>query len=223
MTTILVADDDAHIRKLIRLYLENASYKVIEARDGKEALVYIKQQDVSLALIDVMMPKLDGIELTKSIREQSSIPILMITAKGESKDKINGFNAGTDDYLVKPFDPIEMTLRVKALLKRSDSGSQQITTFGTYTIDLDRLQVINGDEVVILKKKECELLFHLAKFPGKIFTREQLIESIWGIDFTGDDRTVDVHIKRLREKIRHLPELSIKTVRGLGYALEAMN
>ncbi|GAK07339.1 response regulator transcription factor [Geomicrobium sp. JCM 19038] len=223
MTTILVADDDAHIRKLIRLYLENASYKVIEARDGKEALLYMKQQDVSLALIDVMMPKLDGIQLTKSIREQSSIPILMITAKGESKDKINGFNAGTDDYLVKPFDPIEMTLRVKALLKRSDSGSQQVTTIGAYTIDLDRLQVMKDDDVVVLKKKECELLFHLAKFPGKIFTREQLIESIWGIDFTGDDRTVDVHIKRLREKIRHLPKLSIKTVRGLGYALEAMN
>lgn len=200
MTTILVADDDAHIRKLIRLYLENASYKVIEARDGKEALLYMKQQDVSLALIDVMMPKLDGIQLTKSIREQSSIPILMITAKGESKDKINGFNAGTDDYLVKPFDPIEMTLRVKALLKRSDSGSQQATTIGAYTIDLDRLQVMKDDDVVVLKKKECELLFHLAKFPGKIFTREQLIESIWGIDFTGDDRTVDVHIKRLREK-----------------------
>ncbi|MBM7634563.1 response regulator [Geomicrobium sediminis] len=223
MATILVADDDAHIRKLIRLYLENASYKVIEACDGKEALLYMKQQDVSLALIDVMMPKLDGIQLTKSIREQSSIPILMITAKGESKDKINGFNAGTDDYLVKPFDPIEMTLRVKALLKRSDSGSHQVTTIGAYTIDLDRLQVIKDDDVVVLKKKECELLFHLAKFPGKIFTREQLIESIWGIDFTGDDRTVDVHIKRLREKIRHLPELSIKTVRGLGYALEAMN
>ncbi|GAJ99733.1 DNA-binding response regulator [Geomicrobium sp. JCM 19055] len=178
MTTILVADDDAHIRKLIRLYLENASYKVIEARDGKEALLYMKQQDVSLALIDVMMPKLDGIQLTKSIREQSSIPILMITAKGESKDKINGFNAGTDDYLVKPFDPIEMTLRVKALLKRSDSGSQQATTIGAYTIDLDRLQVMKDDDVVVLKKKECELLFHLAKFPGKIFTREQLIESI---------------------------------------------
>ncbi|GAE28478.1 two-component response regulator [Halalkalibacter wakoensis JCM 9140] len=145
----------------------------------------------------------------------------MVTAKGESKDKVNGFNAGTDDYLVKPFDPVELLLRVKALLKRYNIVLEKKATVGSTTIDLDRLQ-IHSDEIgsLQIKKKECELLFTLAHSPGKIFTRTQLIERIWGYDYEGDERTVDVHIKRLREQLIAYPDLIITTVRGLGYRLE---
>ncbi|WP_096199556.1 response regulator transcription factor [Bacillus sp. FJAT-45350] len=219
-TTILVADDDEHIRKLIRIYLENSHFTVIEAADGKEALEHLSTKQIDLAIIDVMMPHINGIELTEEIRSFLSIPILMVTARGESKDKVKGFNAGTDDYLVKPFDPVELILRIKALLKRYNVVSEKIVKVGTVTIDLERLIIESPDKELALKKKECELLFVLASSLGKIFTRTQLIEKIWGIDYEGDERTVDVHIKRLREQLTSFPDLSITTVRGLGYRLE---
>lgn len=220
MNTILVVDDDAHIRKLIRLYLENNNFSVIEASDGREALDILAEHQVELAIVDVMMPHVDGIELTEDIRSFLNIPILMVTAKGESQDKVRGFKAGTDDYLVKPFDPVELILRVNALLKRYNSISESVIKFGSTSIDLERLIVQASGETIYLKRKECELLFELARSPGKIFTRTQLIEKIWGYDYDGDERTVDVHIKRLREQIGSFPDLTITTVRGLGYRLE---
>ncbi|MNO32884.1 Heme response regulator HssR [compost metagenome] len=220
MNTILVADDDSHIRKLIRLYLEKNQFSVVEVADGQEALDIMAHTKIDLAIVDVMMPNLDGIELTEDIRSYIDIPILMVTARGESKDKVRGFNAGSDDYLVKPFDPIELILRVKSLLKRYHLTSSSVIQLGEVTIDLANLTVVAAERTVELKKKECELLFALAGSPGQIFTRTQLIENIWGVDYEGDERTVDVHIKRLRERLESFPELIISTVRGLGYRLE---
>ncbi|WP_047980296.1 response regulator transcription factor [Ornithinibacillus contaminans] len=223
MTTILVVDDDSHIRKLIRLYLENSHYNVLEAGDGEEALTILEKYSPDLAIVDVMMPKMDGYELTEDIRSFLDIPILMVTAKGESQDKVKGFRAGTDDYVVKPFDPVELILRVEALLKRYRIGTENVIKLGAITIDKDQLTVRAEDKMVSLKKKECELLSVLASSPGKIFTRNQLIEKIWGYDYEGDERTVDVHIKRLREQLEIFEEMTITTVRGLGYRLEAIH
>ncbi|MFC0470848.1 response regulator transcription factor [Halalkalibacter kiskunsagensis] len=220
MNKVLVVDDDSHIRKLMRLYLENSQITVIEASDGKEALELLSHEQVDLAIVDVMMPHINGIELTEDIRSFLNIPILMVTAKGESQDKVIGFSAGTDDYLVKPFDPVELILRVKALLKRYNVVSEKVVTVGSTTINLEKLLIQSNDLVINLKKKEFELLFMLANSPGKIFTRTQLIESIWGYDYEGDERTVDVHIKRLRENLVPFSDLTITTVRGLGYRLE---
>jgi len=220
MNTILVVDDDSHIRKLIRIYLEKNQFSVLEAPDGQEALDILSHTKVDLAIVDVMMPRIDGIELTEDIRSYLDIPILMVTAKGESKDKVRGFNAGSDDYLVKPFDPVELILRVKSLLKRYNKSSSNIIQISGVTIDLGNLVVVADGQTIELKKKECELLFSLASSPGKIFTRTQLIDDIWGIDYEGDERTVDVHIKRLRERLEPVPELVISTIRGLGYRLE---
>lgn len=220
MNRILIVDDDLHIRKLMRLYLENSHFTVIEATNGQEAIDLLSQEQVDLAIVDVMMPYIDGIQLTKDIRSFLEIPILMVTAKGESQDKVKGFSAGTDDYLVKPFDPVELILRVKALLKRYNVVTEKIVSIGSTTIDLNKHLVQTNDLLVKLKKKECELLFVLANSPGKIFTRTQLIEKIWGYDYQGDDRTVDVHIKRLREQLSPLSDITITTVRGLGYRLE---
>ncbi|GGA89668.1 response regulator transcription factor [Ornithinibacillus halotolerans] len=223
MNTILVVDDDAHIRKLIRLYLENSQYQVVEAEDGQVAIDLLGKHPIDLAIIDVMMPHVDGYELTQDIRNYLDIPILMVTAKGESQDKVKGFRSGTDDYLVKPFDPVELILRVEALLKRYNIRVEDKINIGSVTIDKERLTVHNEVHSVLLKKKESELLFVLASSPGKIFTRNQLIEKIWGYDYQGDERTVDVHIKRLREQLAEFDEINITTVRGLGYRLEEVN
>lgn len=218
--TILVADDDAHIRKLIRLYLENSHFTVIEAEDGKQAMDIILDKQVDLAIVDVMMPHINGIELTEDIKSFLNIPFLLVTAKAESQDKVRGFQAGTDDYLVKPFDPVELILRVKALLKRYNVVLEKVIKLGDISIDLERFIVYSAEEIINLKKKECELLFVLASSPGKIFTRAQLIEKIWGYDYEGDERTIDVHIKRLRERLSAFSEITITTIRGLGYRLE---
>ena len=220
MNKILVVDDDPHIRKLIRLYLENNLFSVVEAEDGQEALDYIAHSKVDLMIVDVMMPRVDGIELTEDIRGYLDIPILMVTAKGESMDKVKGFQAGTDDYLVKPFDPVELVLRVKSLLKRYNISAAKAIEIGNVKIDMETLAVSSNKETVWLKKKECELLFMLASSPGKVLTRTQLIENIWGMDYEGEERTVDVHINRLRQRIEPFPTMTINTVRGLGYRLE---
>ncbi|HHU18939.1 MAG TPA: response regulator transcription factor [Bacilli bacterium] len=220
MAVILVVDDDDHIRQLISLYLTKNHFDVIEAKNGAEAIEKLDQTAIDLAIVDIMMPKMDGIELTKELRAYYEIPILMVTAKGDSEDKIIGFEAGTDDYLVKPFDPIELVLRVKALLKRYNVNVERRNKLGEIEIDLDRLTVSNQETTVELKRKECELLLELSFEPGRIFTRAQLVEKIWGYDYEGDERTVDVHIKRLREKLTDFDQLTITTVRGLGYRLE---
>ncbi|MEH7246092.1 response regulator transcription factor [Neobacillus niacini] len=220
MNKILVVDDDPHIRKLIKIYLENSQFTVGEAEDGQKALDYVAHTKVDLMIVDVMMPHVNGIELTEDIRRYLDIPILMVTAKGESMDKVKGFQAGTDDYLVKPFDPVELVLRVKSLLKRYNISTSKTIEIGDAKIDLETLTVSSNKETVLLKKKECELLFMLASSPGKIFTRTQLIESLWGMDYEGDERTVDVHINRLRQRVESFSSLTIITVRGLGYRLE---
>lgn len=220
MAVILVVDDDANIRQLISLYLKDHQFDVIEARNGLEAMEKFEQKSIDLAIVDIMMPEMDGITLTKEIRSFYKIPILIVTAKGASNDKIKGFEAGTDDYLVKPFDPVELVLRVKALLKRYNLSTEKQNKIGAVEIDLERLTVSDGVRIVELTKKECELLFELSHEPGRIYTRAQLIDKIWGFDYEGDDRTVDVHIKRLREKLEAFDDIKITTVRGLGYRLE---
>ncbi len=220
MITILVVDDDRHIRQLIRLYLEKENFDVIEAEDGEEARNQLEQNRVDLAVIDVMMPRVNGIELIESIRLFSDLPILLVTAKGESDDKVIGFEAGTDDYLVKPFDPIELVLRVKALLKRHHVIHDKKLEINKTTLDLEQLTVTTEQSVIQLKKKEMALLFTLAEEKGRILTRQQLLDKVWGYDYEGDERTVDVHIKRLREKINPLHTFKIVTVRGLGYQLK---
>jgi two-component system OmpR family response regulator len=221
MAYILVVDDDPNIRELISLYLRNEAYDVKEARDGKEALDYLLLHPAALVVFDIMMPRMDGWELCRQIRSAYEIPLLMITAKGEPEQKMKGFQLGTDDYLVKPFDPMELVMRVKALLKRYRISTSRLVLIGDVAVDRNTYEVkVNGEQVA-LPLKEFELLFKLASYPGQIFTRGQLIEQIWGMDYEGDERTVDVHIKRLREKFEVLTDkMAIITIRGLGYRLE---
>ncbi|MGX4588403.1 response regulator transcription factor [Paenibacillus chitinolyticus] len=222
MTQILVADDDAHIRKLITLYLRSEGFDTIEAANGIEALSIMENSTVDIVILDIMMPHMDGWELCREIRRlYPEIPLLMVTAKGESGQKVKGFQLGTDDYVTKPFDPLELVMRVKALLKRYRIVSSQVVQLGGIVLDRRALKVIREGEELILPLKEFELLFKLACHPGQILTREQLIVQIWGMDYKGDDRTVDVHIKRIRERFAEDAEhFRIETVRSLGYRLE---
>ncbi|MEN3778109.1 response regulator transcription factor [Priestia megaterium] len=222
MIQILVADDDQHIRELISLYLENQGFKIIKAADGEEAWAKMEEFRIDLAVVDIMMPFKDGWELTKEIKEYFDIPVLMVTARGESHDKLKGFDIGTDDYVVKPFDPQEMVARVKALLRRYRVEANNVIYMGNIKLDRTKLEMSAGETSEQLPLKEFELLFTLVSSPGKIFTRDQLIQVIWGYDYEGDERTVDVHIKRLRERLNHMKNvgMEIKTIRGLGYRAE---
>ncbi|MED3877706.1 response regulator transcription factor [Priestia megaterium] len=222
MIQILVADDDQHIRELISLYLENQGFKIIKAADGEEAWAKMEEFRIDLAVVDIMMPFKDGWELTKEIKEYFDIPVLMVTARGESHDKLKGFDIGTDDYVVKPFDPQEMVARVKALLRRYRVEANNVIYMGNIKLDRTKLEMSAGEISEQLPLKEFELLFTLVSSPGKIFTRDQLIQLIWGYDYEGDERTVDVHIKRLRERLNHMKNvgMEIKTIRGLGYRAE---
>ena len=221
MSKVLIVDDDAHIRELVRVFLQNDGFEVIEAVDGVDALSKIDSVKVDLAIIDVMMPNMNGWELCEELKASFDIPVLMLTAKGETSQKLIGFQLGTDDYLVKPFEPLELVARVKALLKRYRIESSQMIQIGELRMDRKTYQVKVGNESLTLPLKEFELLFKLASYPGRTFSREQLIEDVWGYDFHGNDRTLDVHISRLRERF---PEdkhsFKITTIRGLGYRLE---
>ncbi|MGX7025658.1 response regulator transcription factor [Vagococcus hydrophili] len=221
MSQLLIVDDDTSIRELMKLYLKNEGFDILEATNGTQALSIIESQQVVLVILDIMMPEMDGWELTKKIRKNfSDLPLLMVSAKGETVHRIKGFQLGTDDYLTKPFDPFELVLRVKALLKRAKISASQLVELETLTLNKLTYDVINKDEKIILPPKEFELLFVLASYPNQIFTREQLITRIWGIDYEGDNRTVDVHIKRIREKFTHESDVFfIESVRGLGYRL----
>jgi two-component system, OmpR family, response regulator len=222
MTKILVVDDEAHIRELVRLYLDDEGFEIVEKSNGADALEYAENHPVDLVILDIMMPKLDGWALCRELRELGDIPILMITSKGEAEDKIKGFKLGTDDYLVKPFDPVELVFRVKALLKRYRISISSEIKLGEITLDRKSYNVIykNGKKVT-LPMKEFELLYKLGSYTGQLFTRDNLIEQIWGIDYEGDERTVDVHIKRLRERFAEFEaDFKIVTIRGLGYRLE---
>lgn len=221
MSRILIVDDDPHIRELSALFLKNNGFEVLEAADGVQALAKLDSTKVDLFIIDIMMPNMDGWELCRELREAYDLPILMLTAKGEASQKIKGFELGTDDYLVKPFEPMEMVMRVKALLNRYRISASQTVQAGDLSMDRKTYQVTVHEESLTLPLKEFELLFKLASYPGRTFSREQLIEDVWGYDFHGNDRTLDVHINRLRERF---PEdehsFKITTIRGLGYRLE---
>lgn len=221
MSRILIADDDAHIRELVRVFLRNNGFEVLEAADGVEAISQLDSSRAELAIVDVMMPNMDGWELCREIKATFDIPVLILTAKGETSQKLKGFQLGTDDYMVKPFEPLELVARVRALLKRYHIETSQTIQLGTLTMDRKTYQLTDRGKSLTLPLKEFELLFKLASYPGRTFSREQLIEDIWGYDFRGNDRTLDVHISRLRERF---PEeehpFRITTIRGLGYRLE---
>ncbi len=221
MSRILVVDDDPHIRELAGLFLRREGFDVLEAADGEEALLKLDKVKVDLAVIDIMMPRMDGWELCRQLRQLSDFPILMLTAKGETSQKLKGFELGTDDYLVKPFEPLEMVARVKALLKRYRIATSQKIEIGELSMDRKSFEIHVAHDTLTLPPKEFELLFKLASYPGRTFTREQLIEDIWGYDFDGTDRTLDVHINRLRERFpEEQHSFKITTIRGLGYRLE---
>ncbi|MEG0381113.1 MAG: response regulator transcription factor [Kurthia sp.] len=223
MPTLLLVDDDANIRELLHIFLSKEGYNMIEAKDGLEALDALDHQKIDLAIIDVMMPKMNGWELVEEIRAMSDLPIMMITAKGETAQKVHGFSLGVDDYIVKPFEPIEVVLRIKALLKRVNINSSQQLSIGHITMDRNSFSVKTTETNYQLPQKEFELLFKLTNYPNKTFTRQQLIEDIWGYDYEGDERTVDVHIKRIRERFNESTAgFRIKTVWRLGYRLELL-
>lgn len=218
---VLVVDDDANIRELISIFLSGEGYTVIEAENGQEALTLLEENNIQIVVVDVMMPEVDGYELTKEVKKYYDIPILMVTAKGESQDKLKGFDLGVDDYVVKPFDPLEIVARVKALLRRFQLLSDKNIFVGNLTINQVKYEISANDQSITLPLKEFELLMKLASQAGRIFTRNDLIEQIWGLDYEGDERTVDVHIKRIRERLRELKAtVEIVTIRGLGYKLE---
>ena len=221
MSKILIVDDDAHIRELIRVFLRNDGFEVIEAIDGVDALSKLDSLKADLAIIDVMMPNMDGWQLCQELKATFDIPVLMLTAKGETSQKLKGFQLGTDDYLVKPFEPLELVARVKALLKRYRIESSQTIQVGELVMNRKTFEVSVKGESLTLPLKEFELLFKLASYPGRTFSREQLIQDIWGYDFRGNDRTLDVHINRLRERFpEEKHSFKITTIRGLGYRLE---
>ncbi|GGG72644.1 response regulator transcription factor [Paenibacillus radicis (ex Gao et al. 2016)] len=221
MATILIAEDDSHIRELISFHMQNEGLDTVEADNGVDALAIVENAGIDLVILDIMMPRMDGWELCRELRSGGrDIPILMLTAKGEAGQKVKGFQLGTDDYLTKPFDPDELVLRVKALLRRYRIATSHIIQLGDIMLNRLSFKVVRGTEEMTLPLKEFELLFKLASHPGQIFTREQLIVQIWGIAYEGDDRTVDVHIKRLRERFAgDSTHFTIETARSLGYRL----
>ena len=218
MFNIMIVEDEVNQRKLMSAVLEQYGYNVIQACDGIDALEQLDKKHIDLIILDIMMPRMDGFEFTETIRQSgSSIPILMVTAKQSPVDKRKGFIIGTDDYMTKPVDEEEMVLRVGALLRRSKIVSEKKLTVGTTTLYYDSFTVVSGDVTNEHPQKEFLLLFKLLSYPGKIFTRRQLMDEIWDMDSESDERTVDVHVSRLREKYRNCPDFEIVTVRGLGY------
>ena len=225
MSKVLVVDADANIVKLIKLYLEKEDYAVVTASNGIEALDVYKRENPSIIVLDIMMPQLDGNGVCREIRKTSDVPIIMLTAKGETFDKVLSLELGADDYIVKPFEPKELVARIKAILRRSETKNEKSDD---KIVQLDKLEVnlvnyelkIDGKTLEI-PPKELELLYFLASHPNRVFTREQLLEEVWGFDYFGDSRTVDVHIKRLREKLEGAEaNWQLKTVWGVGYKFE---
>lgn len=230
---ILVVDDEERIRRLLKMYLERENYVIEEAEDGETALSKALANEYDLILLDLMMPGKDGLEVCRELRERKATPVIMLTAKGEEVNRVQGFEVGTDDYIVKPFSPREVVLRVKALLRRSskttfiqtETSSKDVIVFPHLTIDNDAHRVLADGKEVSLTPKEYELLFFLAKSPDKVFDREQLLKEVWHYEFFGDLRTVDTHVKRLREKLNKVSEQAarmIVTVWGVGYKFEVV-
>lgn len=228
---ILVVDDEERIRRLLRMYLEREGYKIDEAEDGEQALEKAYTIDYDLILLDLMLPGMDGLDVCAEIRRKKATPVIMLTARGEEGNRVEGFEAGTDDYVVKPFSPRELVHRVKAVLRRAsataflstETETHNVIVFPDLMIDHDAHEVKAGGQSITLTPKEYELLFYLARTPDKVFTRETLLRDVWNYEFFGDLRTVDTHVKRLREKLnRASTEASkmITTVWGVGYKLE---
>lgn len=228
---ILVVDDEDRIRRLLKMYLERENYYIEEAGDGESALQMALEHDYDCILLDLMMPGKSGIEVCKELREKKATPVIMLTAKGEEANRVEGFEVGTDDYIVKPFSPREVVLRVKALLRRSsttsflntDTKTKDMIVYNHLTIDNDAHRVSADGNEVNLTPKEYELLYFLAKSPDKVFDREHLLKEVWHYEFFGDLRTVDTHVKRLREKLNRVSEQAAKmivTVWGVGYKFE---
>ena len=219
---IMVVDDEKNICELMRLYLEKEGFAVTIANNGSDAISLIRQSRPDLVLLDIMMPVIDGWEVCRQVREFSTVPIIMLTAKGETFDKVMGLDLGADDYIVKPFDTKEVVARVKAVLRRAaPADSEGEVSFDKLTVNILKYELkVNGVQVDT-PPKELELLYHLAKNPNRVFTRDQLLDEVWGFEYFGDSRTVDVHIKRLREKLEGVSEQwSLKTVWGVGYKFE---
>ena len=218
MFNILVVEDDKNLKKLIVTYLRKNNYNTFEASDGNEALDLIDKQYIDLVISDIMMPKMDGYELLSELRSAKyDLPIMLITAKSDISDKKKGFILGADDYMVKPIEMEEMILRVEALLKRVKSTNQQKIKIGDLIMDYNQRSIIKNGKIYNLAQKEFYLLYKLLSTPNTVFSRQDLIEEIWGLESESDYRTVDVHIKRIREKISDITEFEIVTVRGIGY------
>lgn len=221
---ILVVDDDQNICELLRLYLEKEGYKTMLAFDGQQAIDCAKSFMPDLILLDIMLPKFDGWQVCRQIRKESNVPIIMLTAKGETFDKILGLELGADDYVTKPFDTKEVIARVKAVLRRVNSGEKadmQEVNFDKLRINLTNYELQVDGKIIDTPPKELELIYHLASNPNRVYTRDQLLDEVWGFDYYGDSRTVDVHVKRIREKLDNISsEWSLKTVWGVGYKFE---
>lgn len=228
---ILIVDDEDRIRKLARMYLERDGFEIFEANDGEVALDLALKNDFHCILLDIMLPSMDGLEVCRRIREEKSTPIVMLTAKGEENNRVEGFEIGADDFIVKPFSPREVVLRVKAIIRRSqptmfleqDQHTKDLIVFDSLVIDNDAHRVMADNKEVNLTPKEYELLLFLAKSPDKVFDRESLLKEVWHYEFYGDLRTVDTHVKRLREKLNKVSSKAadmIHTVWGVGYKFE---
>ena len=222
--TVLVVDDDPNIAQLVKLYLEKEGYEVAVESRGDEAVAAFQKNPPSLMLLDIMLPGMDGWQVCRAVRQTSNIPIIMLSAKDETFDKVLGLELGADDYITKPFEGKELVARVKAVLRRSAPTEPEKDTlsFPGLTISLEKYEVHFQGKIVEMPPKELEVLYFLAAHQNRVFTREQLLEQVWGFDFFGDSRTVDVHIKRLREKLQGSEELGwqIRTVWGVGYKFE---
>jgi len=220
---IMVVDDDEHIAELISLYLLREGYETCEVYNGTEAVKKFEEFKPNLIMLDIMLPGIDGYQVCREIRKISNVPIIMLTAKGDTFDKVLGLELGADDYMVKPFEPKELVARIKAVLRRYDVKDEEIgnkLTFSNLEINMDNYTVIYHDEELSFPPKEFELLYFLAKRPNQVFTRDQLLDKIWGYEYIGDTRTVDVHVKRIREKFVESESWSVKTVWGVGYKFE---
>jgi two-component system OmpR family response regulator len=218
MFNILVVEDDKNLKKLITTCLKRENYQTYEATNGIEALQVLDTKYIDLIISDIMMPKMDGYQLIKELRSSKyNTPILLVTAKGEIRDKREGFISGADDYMVKPIDIEELSLRVRALLRRSRMTNEKRIVIGELILNYDQLSVTRGEKNYQLAQKEFYLLYKLLSTPNTIFTRQELMEEIWGLENESDFRTIDVHIKRIREKLEDIEEFEIVTVRGIGY------
>ena len=225
--SVLIVEDDPNIRELLQLYLEKDGYAVTLASDGGQGLAKFRAIKPNLVLLDVMMPVMDGWAVCKAIRAEGDTPVIMLTAKGETDDKVAGLKAGADDYITKPFEMKELLARIEAVLRRSDRGAElkkaRRLTYDKLVIDMDAFELIVDGKKVDAPPKEMELLFYLASSPNRVYTRNQLLDEVWGFDYFGDSRTVDVHVKRLREKLEGVCEKwSLKTVWGVGYKFEVL-